>query len=322
MLTDILNENTVSLARFIHPKIDLSSIDADIGYFLYSRDEYLNYLLICEILERLTPYKMSDLKAKECDGVEFRSHANVIMLDARLTPKKSRQKIDGFLRQIVKRKPMIGSKHVVIIQNFDEISGHYQMNYKCLVEKFCAQACFVFTSSETQQSILDIQSFFSMIRIPMLSKQGISQLCDELLRLHDPQNTTSVAYDIVEEMMLYPNIANLNCKLGDGRQFRDVYKSELYDLIDFLKLSKKKSFEKVIFHIRLKLNLILNYAMSDKIILQHISKKLLSLKKIDKHESLSKVVEAQTQLVNASKKIFVYELLFIELFELIRKGYK
>ena len=156
----------------------------------------------------------------------------------------------------------------------------------------------------------------------MLSKQGISQLCDELLRLHDPQNTTSVAYDIVEEMMLYPNIANLNCKLGDGRQFRDVYKSELYDLIDFLKLSKKKSFEKVIFHIRLKLNLILNYAMSDKIILQHISKKLLSLKKIDKHESLSKVVEAQTQLVNASKKIFVYELLFIELFELIRKGYK
>lgn len=320
MLNDILNQNTLSLSRFIHPTIDLSFINADINYYIYSRDEYLNYLLICEILERLTAYKINDLKAKECDGVEFRSHGNVIYVDARLTAKKSRQNIDGFLRQIVKRKPMIGSKHIIFIQNFDEISSHYQMNYKCLIEKFCSQACFVFTSSENQQRSMDIRAFFSVIRIPLLSKNEISRLCTELLKINDSDLSTE--YSIFEEMMLYANIANLNSTLVHRRKFIDVYKLEIYDLIDFLKIAKRKNFEKVILHIRQKLNLILNYAMSDNIILQHISKKLLSLKKIDKHESLFKVVEAQTKLVNASKKIFVYELLFIELFEMIREKYK
>lgn len=318
-LFDALNDNTISLANNIHPTYDIKHIKPDLNYFVYSQDEYLNFLVTTEIIERLSNIKRKHLNSKSCDSIPFYSHENVLCLDVVVIAKKSRQDIDSFLRRIVKRKPLIGDKHIIVLMNFHEICTRYQMNFKSLLEANYANACFVFTSTKMQVGMDSLYSFFMMLRTPTLSKNDSQKLLSKILCIHD--NTLKLDVKIDYDLPLYAQITNLNAHINGGRFYVNVFKREISDLIDFLKNAKKKPLDKIICYIRTITNKVLYYSIPDNTICQFIAKKILSLKKIDKHAAIDKINTAEKNLVNSSKKIFVYELLFIDLYELLIDKY-
>jgi hypothetical protein len=319
-LFDTLNDNSVSLANHIHPNFDLKNINCDLNYFIYSNDEYLNFLVTSELIERLSNIKRKKMTAKLCDGIPFYSHENVLCLDVAIIARKTRQDIDSFLRRIVRRKPLVGEKHIIVVMNFNEICTRYQMNFKSLLEMNYSNACFIFTSTKMQVGIDCLYSFFMTLRIPTLCKNNSQKLMKEILRIYD--DTLKLDVNIDHNLTLYAQVSNLNAHINGGRLYVNVFQREISDLIDFLKSSKKKSLDKVISHIRTIANKVLYYSIPDNIICQYIAKKVTSLKKIDKCVAIAKIAKAEENLINSSKKIFVYELLFIELSELLMQSYK
>jgi len=316
----VLHDNVIPLSEYIHPGLNLDSILLDINYFVYSRDEYINFLVMSELIERLTGRRERDLSAKEYDGIQFKSHQNILTVDVRQIVKKSRQDIESFIYRIVRRKPLVGEKHVICLLNFDEICTRCQLSYKCLLEKNFANACFIFTSTKIQQGISNIYAFFVKLQVPVLSKKQSKLLLHRILQTYD--DTLSLeSVEIDHDMLLYPQVVNLNSAINGGRMYKNVFQSEICTLVDFLKNSKKKTYDKVIVHIRASVNKLLYYSIPDRMILKSIAKKIASLKKIDKHKSVSKICIAESCLINASKKIFVYELLFVELYELLQESY-
>ena len=333
-LCDTLDRNTIHFARWIHPNYDLKNIETDMNYFVYSRDEYMNFLVTSEIIERLSGVKRCHLSAKECDGIPFSSHLNVLCLDVAVIPKKSRPDIDSFIRRIVRRKPLLGGKHIVVVTNFHEICTRYQLNFKSLLEANSANACFLFTSTKMQVGVDCLYSFFMTLRTPTLSKQESQKLLNEVVRVareeergaragsDEPasdvlENFSSAQAKIDHQLPLYAQMINLNAHINGGRTYVNVFKREIFELIDFLKTSKKKPLEKIISHIRAVVNKVLYYSVPDNVICSYIAQKISSLKKIDKGTAIVKICEAEKNLVSSSKKIFVYELLLIELYELL-----
>lgn len=318
-LLEVLNENTLLLANKIHPSYDLENLQTDINYFIYSSDEYLNYLVSSEMIERFSNVTRKDLVAKECDNIPFYSQENVLCLDVKLIAKKLRQDIESFIRRIVKRKPLIGDKHIILIMNFDEICTKCQLHFKSLLESNFSNVCFIFTATKLQEAISNIHAFCMLLRTPKLSKKDSKNLLTHILKLHD--NTLKMDAKVDDDLNLYAMVSNLNSDVYGGRSYTDVFRKEISDLIDYLKTSKKRTLEKVINQIRITVNKVLYYSIPDATICKYVAKKLLSLKKIDKNQSILKVCEAETNLIGSSKKIFVYELLFLDLYELLIKAY-
>lgn len=318
-LFDTLNNNTISLANNLHPKYDIKNIKTDLNYFVYSQDAFLNFLVTSEIIERLSNIKRNQLVTKFYEGIPFYSHENVLCLDVVLVPKKLRQDIDSFLRRIVRRKPLVGEKHIILVMNFHEICTKYQLNFKPLLESNYNNACFVFTSTKIQVGIESLYSFFMVLRTPTLSKNDSKNLLNRILCIHD--KNLKFDANINHDLPLYAQITNLNAHINGGPSYVNVFKREVYDLIDYLKNSKKRSWDKIISQIRTVTNKVLYYSIPDNVICQYVAKKIMSLKKIDKCAAIDKISTAEKQLVNSSKKIFVYELLFIDLYEQLMAAY-
>ena len=318
-LFDALNDNTLLLGNDIHPSYDLQHISTDLNYFVHSPDEYLNHLVTTEIIERLSNITRKDLIGKECDSMPFFSQQNVLCLDVSVISKKSRQDIESFIRRIVKRKPLVGDKHIISIINFHEICTKYQMHFKTLIESNCANACFILTSTKVQAGASSIYSLCMPLRTPILSKNESKNLLKRVLKIHN--GTCELGAKIDHDLPLYAQITNLNSNIHGGNSYVDVFKNEISGLVDFLKNSKRKSLEKIILHIRVTVNKVLYYSIPDHVICQYIAKKILSLKKINKSESILKICDAEKHLIDSTKKIFVYELLFLDLYELLMKAY-
>ena len=193
------------------------------------------------------------------------------------------------------------------------------MNFKSLLESNYNNACFVFTSTIMQVGIESLYSFFMMLRTPTLSKNDSKKLLNRILSIHD--NNLKLDANIDHDLPLYAQITNLYAHINGGPSYVNVFKREIFDLIDYLKNSKKRSLDKIITQIRTITNKVLYYSIPDNVICQYIAKKIMSLKKIDKCAAIDKISTAEKQLVNSSKKIFVYELLFIDLYEQLMTSY-
>lgn len=311
-LRNTTNENSRKLCKYIHPSYDLSHVKNDLNYFVYSRDEYLLYLVTLELVDRLSDgVKLHELSPIECDGIKFFHKNNVVMVDVKSILRKFRPDIEGFIARIVKRQPLFGDKHIVCIQNFEEISTRFQINFKSLIEKNSQNACFIFTSTRHQQEIFDaIVPFCSLLRTPGLNKKQSKALCTQILACHD--DDLKLDFKINHELPIYNQVIAMNSMISNGRSYTNVFKNEISDLVNFLK--RKRMLDKVIVQIRASLNKILYYTISDEEICGYIMAKLLSLKNFDKHKAIEKLAQAQLRLCTASKKIFVYELLFIQVY--------
>lgn len=315
-LTRIVNDNVLSLSNYVHPTFDLSSVRDDMNYYIHSGDHYLTYLVLVELVERLSNgVQIHSLTSINSDNLQFFHKNNVVVIDVKSIQRKYRQDIEFFISRLVKRKSLCGRKHVVCVRNFDEMSTRFQANFKSLIENNAEYACFVFTSSKQQQETMNtIVPLCMYLRTPRLNAQQSRSFCEEILKFVDSRYSDMVESSIKvnHDEPMYIQILEMNVFVSNARPYINVFRNEISDLIDFLK--RKRNADKVITRIRESLNKVTYYTISDEDICKYILTKISALRNFDKRRCVEKLAEAQLKLCTASKKNFVYELLFVQIY--------
>ena len=188
-----------------------------------------------------------------------------IDLDNPNMPKKLNILTDMLLF-IIKRKAIIGDKHLIIIKNIDKLDNYF-FAFRIILEKYHHNCYFICTTNKINKIENPIKSRFSLFRLRLFTTNEIKQLFDKYLsvELHPAlikNNCRNVIFAIfiaqttIYEPLLvtddfcnfnYPHIttfANSNYTLNDIRQLS--YKYCQYNLtikdltLDLLKISKKK----------------------------------------------------------------------------------
>lgn len=206
-----------------------------------------------------------------------------IDLDNPNMPKKINTLTDMLLF-IIKRKAIIGNKHLIIIKNIDKLQEHF-FAFRIILEKYYHNCYFICTTNKINKIENPIKSRFSLFRLRLFNNNEISTIFDKYLKvkLHPfliKNNCRNIIFAIfisqtyIYEPLLitedfcnynYPPITtfvNSNYSLNDIRQLS--YKYCQYNLnikdltLDLLKVLKKK--HQLIINNSLKLEYLLNHS--------------------------------------------------------------
>jgi len=206
-----------------------------------------------------------------------------IDLDNPNMPKKLNTLTDMLLF-IIKRKAIIGNKHLIIIKNIDKLQEHF-FAFRIILEKYYHNCYFICTTNKINKIENPIKSRFSLFRLRLFNNNEISTIFDKYLKvkLHPfliKNNCRNIIFAIfisqtyIYEPLLitedfcnynYPPITtfvNSNYSLNDIRQLS--YKYCQYNLnikdltLDLLKVLKKK--HQLIINNSLKLEYLLNHS--------------------------------------------------------------
>lgn len=320
MLADYLIENVSEYSQYIHPHVDVSLLAMDMNYLIYSVDEYMSYLITNEMIERFIEHKYVNPTVKEVDNIVFKTVYNVIDIDCNAIQRKYRNNIHDFVAKYVKRQPLNSQKHVIVLRNFNGIMGKFQELYKSTIEKSYTNTCFIITSSDMSLIQNNIKDLLCFIRIPLLKDKQLIELLEAVTEGNniDDIDLKSVVSQCDED--LYTCLCDIE-KLHDSCETKSTYVNlfvkAIVELLEFMK--KSKSLEKTIESIRLTVNKLLYYSLSDNWLCNTILKKTLEIKKLKKHshEIVNAVVLCNYDLINNGKKIFAYEKLFITIYGLL-----
>ena len=188
-----------------------------------------------------------------------------IDLDNPNMPKKLNTLTD-FLLFIIKRKALIGNKHLIIIKNIDKLQDYF-FAFRIILEKYYHNCYFICTTNKINKIENPIKSRFSLFRLRLFNNNEIITIFDKYLKvkLHPyliKNNCRNVIFaifiaqtNIYEPLLIteefcnynYPPITTFvtsNYSLNDIRQLSYKYCQyglNIKDLtLDLLKLLKKK----------------------------------------------------------------------------------
>jgi len=206
-----------------------------------------------------------------------------IDLDNPNMPKKLNILTDMLLF-IIKRKAIIGNKHLIIIKNIDKLQEHF-FAFRIILEKYYHNCYFICTTNKINKIENPIKSRFSLFRLRLFNNNEIITIFDKYLnvKLHPfliKNNCRNIIFAIfisqtyIYEPSLvtedfcnynYPPITafvNSNYSINDIRQLS--YKYCQYNLnikdltLDLLKVLKKK--HQLIINNSVKLEYLLNHS--------------------------------------------------------------
>lgn len=320
MLTDYLIYNVTKYSQYIHPHIDISRLMLDMNYLVYSLDEYMNYLIVNEMIESFIQCKYVNLTVKEVDNVVFKTLNNVIDIDCNHIQRKYRNNIHDFVAKYVKRQPLNGKKHLIILRNFNGIMGKFQDLFKSTIEQSYINTCFIITTSDISLIQNNIKDLLCFIRIPLLTDKQLLNLLHYVTKDNEIDDIDLKSVICQCDKDLYTCLCDIH-KLHDSCEskstFVNLFEKAIIELLEFMK--KSKSLEKTIESIRITMNKLLYYSISDNWLCTTIMKKALDIKKLKKHsyEIINAVVMCNIDLINNGKKIFAYEKLLITIYGLM-----
>ena len=112
-------------------------------------------------------------------------------------------------------------------------------------------------------------------------------------------------------------IEKLNNTSETKSTFENLFENEIDKLFVFIK--KSKSLERVIETIRISVNKLLYYSLSDEWLCRTILKKSVKIAKLKKniHKIVDLISQSQYDMIKCSKKIFIYEYMFLALYDIL-----
>jgi hypothetical protein len=320
MLADYLIHNVTKYSQYIHPHIDISRLMIDMNYLVYSLDEYMNYLIVNEMIEIFIQRKYVNLTIKEVNNVVFKTMNNVIDIDCNYIQRKHRNNIHDFIAKHIKRQPLNSQKHLIILRNFNGIMGKFQDLFKSTIEQSYINTCFIITTCDMSLIQNNIKDLLCFIRVPLLKEKQLMNLLNNVTEDNEMDDIDLKSVICQCDKDLYTCLCDIQ-KLHDSGEskstFVNLFEKAIVELLEFMK--KSKSLEKIIESIRITMNKLLYYSLSDNWLCTTIMKKALEIKKLKKHscEIINAVTLCNTDLINNGKKIFAYEKLLITIYGLL-----
>jgi hypothetical protein len=323
MLIADLVKNVTKYSEYLNDG-SFSNLSTDMNYFVYSKDSYMNMLSINDILLNITDRKTYNPIGKTLDMFSYKRIDNIVDIDCDSIQRKCRGSIHEFILKTVKRSPMYFEKHIIIIRNFDKILPKFQDVYKSVFEIGAKNTCFIISGTNYSSISQNVVNMFSFMRIPLLKKNSLKALLEKLcsdMDVGDGINIDSVIkacdYDLFTSLC---DIDKLNDSSETKSSFVNVFETEINSMLDTLR--KTKSLEKAIECVRFSVNKLMLYSLTDGWICNKILQKCLKISKLKKynHELVEIVSRANVSLNTCNKKIFVYELMMIEIYEFMHVG--
>lgn len=161
---------------------------------------------------------------------------------------------------IIKNRPLINNKHLIIIKNIDKL-GDYSFAFRIIIEKFYNNVYFICTTNKISKIESPIRSRFSLIRMRLFKLEEIEYIFNKYLECEcKNKNNRNIIFNIflsqvnINEPHLiskefcefnYPLIKNFidsKYDLNDIRQLSyklSQYNLSIYDIIiDLIKIYK------------------------------------------------------------------------------------
>lgn len=317
MLSDYLIRCSSKYSELIHPKLNLSGLQMDMNYLVYSMDEYMNYIVVNEMIEKFIGQKYINPTMKEVDNVIFKTFHNVVDINCEAIQRKYRNNIHAFVAKYIRRQPINYDKHLIILRNYNGIMRKFQEQYKSTIERSFTNTCFIVTTNDVSAIHNHIKHLLSFIRIPLLKDKEVLELLSRVASDNDIDDVDVNSVIKNCDMDLYTCLCDIQ-KIHDSCEskstFINLFEKAIADLLDFMK--KSKSLEKTIETMRITMNKLLYYSLSDNWLCNTILKRTLEIKKIKKysHEIVEEVTKCNYDLINNGKKIFAYERLLIAIY--------
>lgn len=318
-LSNVLINTVTEYADILH-KHDYQNFQTDMNYFVYSKDQYTNILITNELIHRLSHKTEYKTQTKTCDSIVFRSVDNIVDIDFDCIQRKNRGEVYEFILKIVKRSPMLFDKHIIVLRNFDKVLLRFQEPYKSLIERGVHNCCFIISATNYMSVNDTLTGFFHFLRVPLMNAVQMKQLLERVCLKNeiDGINLDSVIQACDNDLFTcLCDLEKLHRTAETESTFENLFEKEIEKLFEFMK--KSKSLERVIETIRISVNKLLYYSLPDEWICRVILKKCTKVAKLKKniHNIVDLISRSQCDILKCSKKVFIYEHIFLEMYDLI-----
>jgi len=319
MLTDSLINKVVKYSELLHEH-DYCNFKNDMNYFVYSKDPYMNILITNELIQRMSEKSHYKTQNKTIDNISFRSVDNIVDIDFDCIQRKNRGEVYNFIMKIVKRSPMLFDKHIIVLRNFDKVMLRFQEPYKSLLERGVHNSCFIMSATNHMSVNDTLTGFFHFLRVPLINSVNMKKLLEKICVENeiDGINIDSVINSCDNDLFTcLCEIEKLDKTSETHSTFENLFEKEIEKLFDFMK--KSKSLERVIESIRISINKLLYYSLPDEWVCNTILKKCVKITKLKKniHKIVDLIATGQYDMLKCSKKIFVYEYMFLEMYDMM-----
>ena len=324
MLSDYVIQNAIKFIEHLHPlPQQLSNADGNTHYMVHSRDAYMNAICTNVIIESCYNQDSNgDIKKykpifKESLDIPFKSMDNIVDIDCSSIQRKNRNVIHEFISKFAKRQAIGHHKHIIIIRNFEHIMIKFQQIYKSLMDKYITNSCFIITTTQYNLIHEYVKNVTSFIRVPLLDRKRTIEFLEYLCidKEIDGLNISQIVDQCSED--LYTCVCELeylNNTSQTESNYVNLFEKNIDNLIELLK--KTKSFDKAIDYTRNHMNKLLHYSLQDNYVFGIIYNRVQKYPKLKKNiKRIVLVLSDQNEkALFCSKKIFLYERIFIEIY--------
>ena len=318
-LIEYLDTNIAEYSKFLHCDYDFSNLRTDLNYFVSSTDDLVNFLTVNALIKQVNKAWKPGIVKKQVDNIVFKSFENVVEIDCNAVQRRDRSTIYDFISKILKRKPIMHDKHIIVLRNFDGIALKFQSVYKTLIDKSALHSCFIIGTGKVGFVQSCVHNLCCPIRLPSLNNSQFASLLSEICCEHKiTLNIDSVIQNCKSDLYTcLLEIEKLNEEGESDSTYQNLFESAIIDMIKFLKLSK--SLEKVIDRIRVTMNKLLHYTLSDGWMCRVILREALKIPKIKKQREkcVDIVADSEHKLQSTGKKIFIYEYILLQIYQMI-----
>ena len=317
-LIEYMDTNISEYSNYLHSEYDLNRLSTDLNYFVTSDDDFINFLTINQIIKSLNMSWKPRSTEKEVDNIVFKTFENVLDIDCNVIQRRDRSTIFEFISKILRRKPIMHDKHIIILRNYDGIALKFQSVYKTLIER-SMNSCFVIGTVKPGHVHRSINDLCCPIRIRSLKD---SQLTSILVKVCDEHEMSVNIGSVVKKCQgdLYTSLLEIEKLHQEDKSestYENLFECAIRDMMKFLKESK--SLERVIEKIRMTMNKVLHYSLSDGWICRIIIREALKIPKLKKRrlECAVLVANCEHKMQSTGKKIFIYEYILLRMYEMI-----
>lgn len=156
---------------------------------LYGAPGFPTDLFIDEVLK--AKFEISTLHKTSCNwpcnGKDMVYFHNPHFLEINLmhpTVEKNTSELSKFFTDIIKNRNInsaSGIKHFIIIKHIDLLGPEHFTSYRIILERFSNNAYFLCTAHNIAKIDMPIKSRFSLMRVPLFSRQEIAYIFDKYL---------------------------------------------------------------------------------------------------------------------------------------------
>ncbi len=319
-LVEYLNDNILEYGNHIYGDYDFDNLSTDLNYFVSSGDDFVNFLSINALIKQLNKEWKTVNSLKQVDNIVFNSFQNIVDIDCTAIQRRDRSTIYNFISKILKRKPITHDKHIIVLRNFDGINMKFQSVFRTIIDNSLSNSCFIIGSGKIGLVNRCIRDQCCFIRVPSFNLNNLTNLLSKICNKHQ---ISSVNIDSVIENCksdLYTSLIEIQKLHEEDKEdstYENLFESAIIDMIKFFKNSK--SLEKVIDKIRLTMNKLLHYSLSDGWICCIILEEAMKIPKIKKQRQkcIELIADCEHKLLSTGKKIFIYEYMLLCIYQMI-----